>query len=131
MNKIPLGLYAGALFLLVFVVAPILLREKHSKNLAGRFYGKILWRFYPLAFFLILSYLISDANKLYALLLMSGLGANIITSYYLKKLKKSLGDIDLLPFDHPKRSFFRKVSMFSTLLLFINFLLSLYILVKQ
>lgn len=131
MNKIPLALYTGSLFLLLFVVAPVLLRENLSKNLAGRFYGKILWRFYPLAFFLILSYLILDANRLYALLLMSGLGANIITSYYLKKLKKSLGDIDLLPFDHPTRSLFRKISMFSTLLLFINLLLSIYVFVKS
>ncbi len=131
MSHLPLALYTGSLFLLVFVVAPALLREKQNKNLAGRFYGRILWRFYPLAFLLLLSYLILDAHKLYALLLMSGLGVNVIISYYLKKLKRSLGDIDLLPFDHPKRSFFRKVSMISTLLLFINFLLSLYVFAKS
>lgn len=131
MNKIFLALYAGSLFMLVFVIAPVLLRERDSKNIAGRFYGRILWRFYPLAFLLLLSYLIFDAKRVQALFLMSGLGVNVIVSYYLKKIKKSLGDIDALPFDHPRRSFFRKLSIFSTLILFINFLLAIYMFVRS
>ncbi len=131
MNKVFLALYAGSLFMLVFVVAPVLLREKDSKNIAGRFYGRILWRFYPLAFLLLLSYLIFDAKRVQALFLMSGLGVNVTVSYYLKKVKKSLGNIDALPFDYQRRSFFRKLSIFSTLILFINFLLAIYMFVRS
>ena len=131
MSKLPLALYAGSLFFLVFIVAPTLLRERQNKNLAGRFYGRILWRFYPLAFLLLMFYLISDANKFHALLLMSGLGVNITISYYLRKIKKSLGNIDTVPYDDPKRVFFRKLSIFSTLVFSLNFFLSLYLLLMS
>ncbi len=85
MSKLPLALYAGSLFLLVFVVAPTLLRERQNKNLAGRFYGRILWRCYPLAFL----------------------------------------------YDDLKRVFFRKLSIFSTLVFSLNFFLSLYLLLMS
>ncbi|MCS7262808.1 MAG: hypothetical protein N3C13_01485 [Aquificaceae bacterium] len=125
-----LALYSGALFMVVFLVAPTLLRVKENKNLAGRFYGAILWRFYGVAFLLLLLYLVLGSSKLYALVLLLGLGLNVGISYWLKGYKRSLGDIDLVPYQDPRRSLFRKVSILSTLVLFLNFLLSFYFLVK-
>ncbi|MCX7989853.1 MAG: hypothetical protein N2648_04340 [Aquificaceae bacterium] len=126
-----LALYSGSLFAMVFLVAPLLLRVKENKNLAGRFYGRILWRFYKVAFFLLLLYLILNDEKLQALLLMLGLSLNVGASYWLKNYKRVLGDIDLVPYEDPRRVLFRRVSLLSTFLLFMNFLLSLYLLQKE
>ncbi|MCS6997863.1 MAG: hypothetical protein RMH93_00920 [Aquificaceae bacterium] len=126
-----LALYSGSLFAMVFLVAPLLLRVKENKNLAGRFYGRILWRFYKVAFFLLLLYLILNDEKLHALLLMLGLSLNVGASYWLKNYKRVLGDIDLVPYEDPRRVLFRRVSLLSTFLLFMNFLLSLYLLQKE
>ncbi len=131
MDKVLLGIYCGSLFLLVFVVAPVLLRTKENKNLAGGFYGRMLWRFYPLAFFLLLMYLITTDEKLYALLLMLLLGFQVMLSKRLKNYKKVLGDIDKVPYEDPKRVLFRKVSLLSTSLLFISFLSSLFLLLNS
>jgi Ca2+/Na+ antiporter len=129
-EKLILSLYAGTLFAIVFLVAPVLLRTKKDKNLAGRFYGRILWRFYKLAFFMLLFYFLLADEKVYTLLLMVGLALNVGLSFYLKNLKRDLGDIDQIDYNHPKRIKFRRLSLLSTCLLFINFLLSTFILIK-
>jgi Ca2+/Na+ antiporter len=129
-ERLILSLYAGTLFSIVFLVAPVLLRTEKNKNLAGRFYGRILWRFYKLAFFMLLFYLLIADEKLYTLLLMVGLALNVVLSFYLKNLKRELGDIDQIDYDHPKRIKFRRLSLLSTALFFINFLLSIFVLIK-
>jgi len=129
--EILLSLYVGLLFSIVFIVAPSLLRVKENKNLAGRFYGIILWRFYKVAFLLLMFYLILGNERIYTLLLMLGLGLNVGISYWLKSYKKMLGNIDLIDYKDPKRVVFRRASMLSTLLLFINFLFSFYLLFKK
>jgi Ca2+/Na+ antiporter len=129
-EKLILSLYTGTLFSIVFLVAPVLLRTEKDKNLAGRFYGRILWRFYKLAFFMLLFYLLIADEKVYALLLMIGLALNVGLSFYLKNLKRELGDIDKIDYNHPKRIKFRRLSLLSTGFLFINFLLSTLILIK-
>lgn len=129
--EILLSLYVGLLFSIVFIVAPSLLRVKDNKNLAGRFYGIILWRFYKVAFLLLMFYLILGNERIYTLLLMLGLGLNVGISYWLKSYKKKLGNIDLIDYKDPKRVVFRRASMLSTLLLFINFLFSFYLLFKK
>jgi Ca2+/Na+ antiporter len=129
-ERLILSLYTGTLFSIVFLVAPVLLRTEKDKNLAGRFYGRILWRFYKLAFFMLLFYLLIADEKVYALLLMVGLTLNVGLSFYLKNLKRELGDIDKIDYNHPKRIKFRRLSLLSTGLFFINFLLSTFILIK-
>jgi Ca2+/Na+ antiporter len=129
-EKLILSLYAGTLFAIIFLVAPVLLRTKKDKNLAGRFYGRILWRFYKLAFFMLLFYFLLADEKVYTLLLMVGLALNVGLSFYLKNLKRDLGDIDQIDYDHPKRIEFRRLSLLSTALFFINFLLSIFVLIK-
>jgi hypothetical protein len=129
-EKLILSLYTGTLFSIVFLVAPVLLRTEKDKNLAGRFYGRILWRFYKLAFFMLLVYLLIADEKVYALLLTVGLVLNVGLSFYLKNLKRELGDIDKIDYNHPRRIKFRRLSLLSTGLLFINFLLSTSILIK-
>jgi Ca2+/Na+ antiporter len=129
-EKLILSLYTGTLFSIVFLVAPVLLRTEKDKNLAGRFYGRILWRFYKLAFFMLLFYLLIADEKVYALLLMVGLALNVGLSFYLKNLKRELGDIDQIDYNHPRRIKFRRLSLLSTGLFFINFLLSTFILIK-
>ncbi len=116
---------------MVFLVAPTLLRTNENKNLLGSLYGKILWRFYKVAFFTLLLYLILGDAKLDAILLMLGLGLNVGISYWLKNYKKSIGNIDLLNYYEPRRVTFRKVSMLSTFVLFMNFLFSMYLLIKH
>jgi Ca2+/Na+ antiporter len=129
-ERLILSLYAGTLFSIVFLVAPVLLRTEKDKNLAGRFYGRILWRFYKLAFFVLLFYFLLADEKVYTLLLMVGLALNVGLSFYLKNLKRELGDIDRIDYDHPKRIEFRRLSLLSTGLFFINFLLSIFVLIK-
>jgi len=129
-ERLILSLYTGTLFSIVFLVAPVLLRTEKDKNLAGRFYGRILWRFYKLAFFMLLFYLLIAEEKVYAPLLTVGLVLNVGLSFYLKNLKRELGDIDKIDYNHPKRIKFRRLSLLSTGLLFINFLLSTFILIK-
>jgi Ca2+/Na+ antiporter len=129
-EKLILSLYAGTLFAIVFLVAPVLLRTEKDKNLAGRFYGRILWRFYKLAFFMLLFYFLLADEKVYTLLLMVGLALNVGLSFYLKNLKRELGDIDQIDYNHPKRIKFRRLSLLSTGLLFINLLLSIFVLIK-
>lgn len=128
--EVILAIYCGSLFSIVFLIAPVLLRTKENKNLAGRFYGIILWRFYKVAFLLLMLYLIFG-EKYQALLLMLGLSLNMGVSFWLKDYKRKLGNIDLLSYEDPKRRIFRRVSFLSTLLLFLNFLLSLYILLNS
>ncbi len=131
MPELLLALYTGLFFTIVFIVAPVLLRARENKNLAGRFYGSILWRSYKLAFLLLMSYLILGNERVYTLLLMLGLGLNVGVSYWLKAYKRKLGNIDLIDYHDPRRSLFRKVSMLSTFLLLINFLISFFILLKK
>jgi len=129
-DKVILSIYIGSLFFIVFVVAPVLLRVKENKNLAGRFYGRILWRFYRLAFLMLGFYLLIANEKVYSLLLMAGLALNLLLSIYLKSLKKSIGDIDKVPYDDQKRVKFRKLSLLSTLIFFINFVFSIFVFIK-
>ena len=125
-----LSLYTGTPFSIVFLVTSALLRTEKEKNLAGSFYGSVLWRFYKLAFFLLLFYLLLADEKVYAFLPMVGLTLNVGMSFYLKNLKRELGDIDHIDYNHPKRIKFRSLSLLSTALLFINFLLSTLVLIK-
>jgi hypothetical protein len=90
MEIVPLSLYAGSLFLLITTVAPVLLRTEGNKDIAGSFYGRILRRFYKIAFFLLLVYLISG-NKWFGVLLLLGLSLNVAISMELRKYKRSLG----------------------------------------
>ena len=76
-------------------------------------------------------YLILGNERIYTLLLMLGLGLNVGISYWLKSYKKKLGNIDLIDYKDPNRVVFRRASMLSTLLLFINFLFSFYLLFKK
>ena len=130
MEVIALSIYTGSLFLIVFVVAPTLLRTEKNKNIAGSFYGKILWRFYKIAFLLLLVYLILG-NLWLGLILIAGLSLNVITSMKLKEYKKTLGNIEKYPFDSPERVRFRKMSYLSTSILTFNLLLSITILFKE
>ena len=130
MELIALSLYAGSLFLILYAVAPTLLRTQDHKNLAGRFYGRILWKFYRIAFFLLLVYLIFG-EKWLGVLLLVGLSANVIVSMWLKNYKKVLGNIEDHPFNSPERTKFRKVSYLSTGILFANFLLAVITLLKE
>ncbi|MFN3975558.1 MAG: hypothetical protein ACK4LT_00620 [Aquificaceae bacterium] len=129
--EILLSLYVDLLFSIVFIVAPSLLRVKENKNLAGRFYGMILWRFYGVAFLLLMFYLILGNERIYTLFLMLALGLNVGMSYWLRGYKKRLGNIDLVDHKDPRRVIFRRLSMLSTFLLLINFLLSFYLLFKK
>jgi len=90
MEIVLLSLYAGSLFLLVSTVAPVLLRTEFEKDLAGRFYGRILWRFYKIAFFLLLLYLILG-KKWIGILLLAGLSLNVAISMWLRQYKRALG----------------------------------------
>lgn len=130
MEVVFLSLYSGSLFLLLTSVAPILLRTKQHKDLAGSFYGRILRRFYKIAFFLLLVYLILG-EKWTGVLLLFGLGLNTATSMWLRKYKRRLGSIENYDFNSPERVLFRKVSYLSTFLLFVNFLLSITVLLRR
>ncbi len=130
MEVLILSLYTGSLFLIVSTVAPILLRTEENKDLAGRFYGRILWRFYKIAFFLLLVYLILSF-KWWGILLLAGLSLNVAVSMWLKNYKRRLGSIENYSFDAPERVRFRRVSYLSTGILFLNFIASSSILLKE
>ncbi len=130
MEVLILSLYTGSLFLIVSTVAPILLRTEENKDLAGRFYGRILWRFYKIAFFLLLVYLILSF-KWWGILLLAGLSLNVAVSMWLKNYKRRLGNIENYSFDAPERVRFRRVSYLSTGILFLNFIASSSILLKE
>ncbi len=130
MEVIPLSLYAGSLFLIVTAVAPVLLRTQENKNIAGRFYGKILWRFYGIAFLLLVVYLILG-GRWWGVLLLAGLSVNVIISMWLKSYKRTLGNIENHDYSSPQRTLFRRVSYLSTFFLLTNFILSTIILFKE
>ncbi len=130
MEVVPLALYAGSLFLIVSAVAPVLLRTERNKDLAGSLYGRILWRFYKIAFFLLLVYLILG-EKWLGFLLLIGLLLNVATSMWLKQYKKTLGGIEDYDFNAPQRVRFRRVSYLSTALLLTNLFISTIILLKE
>jgi len=130
MEVVLLSLYSGSLFLIVFVVAPELLRTDRNKDIAGGFYGRILWRFYKIAFFLLLVYLILG-ERWFGLLLLLGLSLNVAVSMWLRKYKRELGNIESYDKNAPQRVLFRRVSYLSTALLLVNFLLSTIILFKE
>ncbi len=130
MEIVLLSLYAGSLFLIVSVVAPVLLRTDIDKDRAGSFYGRILWRFYKIAFFLLLVYLILG-EKWFGILLLTGLSLNVAISMWLRNYKRALGNIEDFSLYAPERVRFRKVSYISTLVLLMNFLLSTIILLKE
>ncbi|MEN3034260.1 MAG: hypothetical protein ABDH18_04655 [Aquificaceae bacterium] len=120
-----LALYMGSMFMIVFFVSPVLLRSEELKNLPGRLYGRVLWRFYPVAALLLLVYLIFGDEKVLALLCIFVLSLSVALSFYLRRFKRSIGDIDALEYNHPLRSRFRKGSFISNFLLFSNFLLAM------
>ncbi len=129
--EILIALYFGSLFTLTFLVAPVLLRVDKNKDFAGSLYGKVLWRFYKVAFLMLLLYLILSDEKLYPLLLMLGLGLNVGISHWLRKYKRNLGNIELLDYKEPRRVLFRRFSMLSTFILLLNFLLSMFVFIKH
>lgn len=124
MEKLILSLYVGSLFLILTSVAPVLLRTEENKDLAGRFYGKILWRFYRIAFLLLVVYLILGELWKGALLLI-GLSLNVYISNRLRKYKRMLGNIEHYDFNSPERTRFRKMSYLSTALLGVNLLIAM------
>ncbi len=130
MEVVFLSFYAGSLFLILSSVAPVLLRTGRNKDLAGSFYGRILWRFYKIAFFLLLVYLILG-EKWLGLLLLLGLGLNVAISMWLRNYKKKLGSIENYEFNSPERTLFRRVSYLSTSVLAINLILSTLVLLKE
>ncbi|HIQ31684.1 MAG TPA: DUF2628 domain-containing protein [Aquifex aeolicus] len=130
MEIVLLSLYAGSLFLLVSAVAPVLLRTEENKNVAGRFYGRILWRFYGIAFFLLVVYLILSGTWVEFVLLV-GLSLNVITSMWLKKYKRKLGNIEEYDYNSPERTLFRRVSWLSTVLLAGNLVLTTTLLMRR
>lgn len=130
-SELLLSIYCGSLFLMVTIVAPVLLRVEENKNFSGRLYGKILWRFYAIAFPILLFYLIFGDERFMAFVLMLGLGINVGISHWLKSFKRSMGNIDHIEFDDPRRRLFRKVSMASTFILLLNFILSCYAVLKN
>ncbi len=130
MEIVLLSLYSGSLFFILSVAAPVLLRTEKNKNTAGSFYGRMLRRFYKIAFFLLLVYLIS--GRIWeGTLLLFGLSLNLATSMWLMKYKRRLGNIEDHSFSSPQRLLFRRVSYLSTFLLLINFLISTTILLKE
>ena len=130
MEVVFLSFYAGSLFLILSSVAPVLLRTEKNKDMAGSFYGRILWRFYKIAFFLLLVYLILG-EKWLGLLLLLGLGLNVAISMWLKNYKKKLGNIENYDFNSPERTLFRRVSYLSTAVLAVNLILSTLVLLKE
>ncbi len=130
-SEVLIALYAGSLFAITFLVAPTLLRVDKNKDIAGSLYGRVLWRFYRVALFMLLLYFILGDAKFYAILLMLGLGLNVGISYWLKNYKRRLGNIDLVDYKDPRRVLFRRMSILSTFILLMNFLLSMYVLIKH
>lgn len=130
MGNYLLSLYVGSLFLLVFIVSPVLLRTPKNKDLAGHFYGRILWRFYYTFGILLLIYtLLIDFVE--GFILLFGLGLNVALSSYMKKFKRSLGNIENYEYDHPLRVKFRRLSYTSLTLLSLNFVISSLILITN
>ncbi|MDQ7038266.1 MAG: hypothetical protein Q9N26_03585 [Aquificota bacterium] len=130
MEVLILSLYSGSLFLIVSTVAPVLLRTEENKDIAGRFYGRILWRFYKIAFFLLLVYLILG-SAWRGLLLLLGLSLNVVVSMWLRSYKRRLGNIENYSFNAPERVRFRRVSYLSTGILTLNFIISVYMLIRE
>ncbi len=130
MINLILILYAGSLFAIVFLVAPVLLRVDIGKELAGRLYGKILWRFYKLSALGLLVYSLLG-NVVLGFLLLAGLIVSMFISRKVKETKKRLGNIEAIPYFSPERVRFRKLSYLSLTSLFLNFLLSIAILLKE
>ena len=130
MELLLLSLYTGSLFFLVSVVAPVLLRASEHKNLAGSFYGRILFRFYKIAFPLLVLYLILG-KAWEGLLLLLGLSANLWLSLSLRRYKRMLGNIENYSYSSPQRTRFRRMSYLSTALFLLNLLLALTILWRE
>jgi Na+/H+ antiporter NhaC len=116
---------------MVSAVAPVLLRTAENKDLAGRFYGRILRRFYKIAFFLLLVYLILGFNVWWGSLLLAGFSLNVAVSMWLRNYKRRLGNIEDYSPNAPERVRFRRVSYLSTALLIFNLLLSSSVLLKE
>ncbi|MGC8588041.1 MAG: hypothetical protein ACP5LI_03335 [Hydrogenobaculum sp.] len=129
MVKTIVGLYAGEIFAIVFIVSYVLFRKLESKNLAGRIYGQILWRFYKIAILELLLVFFLNIS-LYTFFMILGLLANIYLSYYTKSLKQSIGDIDKIDINDPRRVKFRKVSKASSFMLILNMILAIIYLLK-
>ncbi|RUM29126.1 MAG: hypothetical protein DSY32_03560 [Aquifex sp.] len=130
MEKVILSLYSGSLFTIVFIVSPVLLRTEKNKDLAGHFYGRILWNFYRIFLPLLVVYtLLFDFSE--GVILFLGLGINVFISKRLKEFKRKLGSVENLDFYHPDRVKFRRLSYTSLSFLLLNFLLSATILYKN
>ena len=130
MDKVIVSLYAGSLFTVVFMVSPVLLRTDKNKDLAGHFYGKILWRFYYIFLPLLFLNFLLNKNAM-SIILISGLTVNVIISSYLKSFKRKIGRIENLEFNNPLRRKFRYLSYLSLSILFLNFLLSIFTLISE
>ena len=130
MELLLLSLYTGSLFFLVSVVAPVLLRTSEHKNLAGHFYGRILFRFYKIAFPLLVLYLILG-KAWEGLVLLLGLSVNLGLSLTLRRYKRMLGNIENYSYNSPQRTKFRRMSYLSTALFVFNLLLALTILWRE
>ncbi len=128
MSKLLISLYTGEIFAILFIVSPIVFKAFEKKNVAGRIYGQILWRFYKIAFIeLGLVFLLNIS--FYTFLLLTGLLLNVYLSYYMKSLKQSIGDIDNMDFNHPLRVKFRMLFKISSGVLVINMLLATFFLI--
>ena len=124
MTRLIAGLYAGEIFTIVFIVSYVLFKKLDTKNLAGRIYGQILWRFYKIALLELLTLFILDFS-LYTFIMVLGLLTNIYLSYYMKSLKQSIGDIDKMDFNAPLRVKFRNISKLSSGVLVFNMILAI------
>ncbi len=124
MTRLIAGLYAGEIFTIVFIVSYVLFKKLDTKNLAGRIYGQILWRFYKIALLELLTLFILDFS-LYTFIMVLGLLTNIYLSYYMKSLKQSIGDIDKMDFNAPLRVKFRNISKLSSGVLIFNMILAI------
>jgi len=130
MEIVFLSLYTGSLFLIVSTVAPVLLKTETDKNLAGHFYGKILWRFYRIAFLLLVLYLILSV-KWTSVLLIAGLLVSMIISAKTRDYKRTIGNIEKYSYNDPIRVKFRRFSYLSITSLLTNLLIATIILLKE
>lgn len=125
-----LSFYVGSLFFLILVVAPSIFKVLSSKEEAGRLYGTILNKFYKISYLNLFIFMIFSKFHFIGAVLIVFLSFNYILSYYMKALKRKMGNIEKIDFDNEIRVKFRRLSKLSTALLVFNFLISSFIMFK-
>lgn len=125
-----LSFYVGSLFFLILVVAPSIFKVLSSKEEGGRLYGTILNKFYKISYLNLFIFMIFSKFHFIGAVLIVFLSFNYILSYYMKALKRKMGNIEKIDFDNEIRVKFRRLSKLSTALLVFNFLISSFIMFK-